>query len=108
MLRRCSTIWQHERGSQYVAERAELVDNCPILFAMRGFCFGTARGGLGARLDGAKFRKRLKIGGISPADLDGAGFGLRYSSLIGMPLNAILKKIEIETALINRTNGGYR
>ena len=64
--------------------RAEMVDYCPILFAMRGLCFGTASGPVGARLDSAKFARDLKVGGILPAGLEGAGFGLRYSSLIWM------------------------
>jgi hypothetical protein len=44
--------------------RAEMVDYCPILFAVRGLCFGTASS-LGARLDSAKFARDLKVGGIS-------------------------------------------
>jgi hypothetical protein len=50
--------------SQYVPERAELVDNYPILFARcEAFVLGTARSpGFAARLDGAKSRKRLKTG----------------------------------------------
>jgi len=57
-----SVAWSHVPET-----RAEVVDYCPILFAMRGPCFGTASGPLGARLDSAKFARDLKVGGIFPA-----------------------------------------
>lgn len=49
--------------SKYVPERAELLDNYPILFARREAFFRDRTGpGFAARLDGAKSRKRLKTG----------------------------------------------
>ncbi|HXB78643.1 MAG TPA: hypothetical protein VNX23_14765 [Bradyrhizobium sp.] len=51
----------------------ELVECCPILFAMVGHVFGGPNGPHGARVDGGKFAGDLKIREIFPAGLEGAG-----------------------------------
>jgi hypothetical protein len=60
---------------QYVRTRGmvELVECCPILFAMVGYVFGGPNGPHGARVDGGKFAGDLKIREIFPAGLEGAG-----------------------------------
>jgi hypothetical protein len=66
--------------SQYVPERAE--DG-----RLRSDLIRDARRSQAARLrhaSTAPIRKNLKIGEIFPVDLETAGFGLRYSSLIWM------------------------
>jgi hypothetical protein len=61
---------------------------------------------VGARLGSAKFARDLKVGGIFPAGLERAGFGLRYSSLIWMLPQAILKKnVHSSTEFMEGTDG---
>ena len=60
--------------SQYVPERAEIVDCSQILFAMRGCVLGPQAARLGRASTVPNSQKTLKVGGILPAGLGGAIF----------------------------------